>query len=65
MIRIGETEYIEYDKSIKVLEELVEEKDKEIERLNSIKNKIKEYCKLNKEFTPRLEDILEILKENK
>lgn len=29
----------------------------------SIIDKIKEYCELNKEFTPRLEDILELLEE--
>lgn len=26
-------------------------------------DKIKEYCELNKEFTPRLEDILDLLEE--
>ena len=29
----------------------------------SIIDKIKKYCELNKEFTPRLEDILELLEE--
>lgn len=35
----------------------------EIDKYKNVIDKIKEYCELNKEFTPRLEDILELLEE--
>lgn len=43
------------------LEETIENTLKEIERLNNIIEEVREYCDNNKEFTQRLEDILEIL----
>ena len=39
--------------------------NEEIERLHSIIKEVREYCDNNKEFTQRLEDILEILDKEK
>ena len=41
----------------------INELQQQLDKYKNVINKIKKYCELNKEFTPRLEDILELLEE--
>lgn len=46
-----------------IIDFILDSVEDEISKYESKLDKIKEYCELNKEFTPRLEDILELLEK--